>query len=40
MKEANEALADYKGRDENPPEKKVVQKATEAVACNRRPASP
>ncbi len=28
--EASEALANYKGRDENPPKKKVVQKATEA----------
>ena len=42
--EAKEALANYKGRDENPPEKKAVQKATEAVTCKkearRRPASP
>ena len=32
MQEAIEALANYKGRDENPLEKKAVQKATEAVA--------
>ena len=30
---ANEALANYKHRDENPPKKKAVQKATEAVTC-------
>ncbi len=29
--EANEALANYKGRDENLPKKKAMQKATEAV---------
>ena len=29
--EANEALANYKGRDKNPPKKKAVQKATEAI---------
>ena len=28
---ANEALANYKGRDETPPKKEAVQKATEAV---------
>ena len=32
LQEASEALANNKGRDENPPEKKAVQKATEAVA--------
>ena len=31
LAEANEALANYKGRDENPPEEKAVLKATEAV---------
>ncbi len=31
MSTVNEALANYGGRDENPPEKKVVQNATEAV---------
>ena len=29
---AIEALANYKGRDENPPEKKAVEKAQEVVA--------
>ena len=32
MTKANEALANYKGRDENPPKKKAVEKAQEAVA--------
>ena len=32
LTKANEALANYKGRDENPPEKKAVEKAQEAVA--------
>ena len=31
LQEATEALAHYKGNDENPPEKKAVQKANEAV---------
>ena len=30
---AKEALANYKGRDKNPPEKRAVQNATEAVTC-------
>ena len=33
--EANEALANYKNRDENPPEKKAVQKATKAATCKQ-----
>ena len=33
MTKAIEALANYKGRDENPPNKKAVEKAQEAVAC-------
>ena len=32
MTKATEALENYKGRDENSPIKKVVEKATEAVA--------
>jgi hypothetical protein len=32
---AIEAYGNYKGMDENPPEKKVVEKATEAVACEK-----
>ena len=32
LTKANEALANYKGRDENPPKKKAVEKAQEAVA--------
>ena len=32
MTKAIEAFANYKGRDENLPEKKVAEKATEAVA--------
>ena len=32
MTKATEALGNYKGRDENPPQKKAVEKATEAVA--------
>ena len=35
LAEANEALANYKGRDDSPPEKKAVQKATEAVTCKK-----
>ena len=32
MSKATEALTNYKGRDENSPKKKAVEKATEAVA--------
>ena len=32
MTRAIEAFGNYKGRDENPPKKKVVEKATEAIA--------
>ena len=32
MNKASEALENNKGRDKNSPEKKVVEKATEAVA--------
>ena len=32
MTMAIEAYGNYKGRDENPPEKKAVVKATEAIA--------
>ncbi len=32
---ASEALANYKGRDENPPKNKTVQKSTEAAACTK-----
>jgi len=32
---AIEAYGNYKGRDENPPEKKVVDKPTEAIACKK-----
>ena len=32
MTKASEAFEKYKGRDENPPKKKVVEKASEAVA--------
>ena len=35
LQEATEALANYEGRGENPPEKKTVQKATDAVACKQ-----
>ena len=31
MNTANEALANYEGKDENPPKKRAVQKTTEAV---------
>ena len=34
--EASEDLANYKGRNENPPKKKVVQKATEAVTHEQK----
>ena len=30
-----EAFGNYKGRDDNPPEKKAIEKATEAVACKK-----
>ena len=33
LTKATEALENYKGRDENSPENKAVEKATEAVAC-------
>ena len=32
LTKAIEAFGNYKGRDENPPNKKAVEKATEAVA--------
>jgi hypothetical protein len=32
LTKATEALTNYKGRDENSPKKKAVEKATEAVA--------
>ena len=32
LTKAIEAFGNYKGRDENPPEKKVVEKAAEAIA--------
>ena len=32
---ASESLAYYEGRDGNPPKKKAVQKATDAVACKK-----
>ena len=32
MNKATEAFGNYKERDENPPKKKVVENATEAVA--------
>ena len=32
LQQATEALANYKGWDENPPKKKVVQNATTAIA--------
>ncbi len=35
MTTAIEAYGNYKGRDENPPKKKDVAKATEAVACKK-----
>ena len=35
MTMAIEDYSNYKGRDENPPEKKAVEKATEAVACEK-----
>ncbi len=35
MQEATEALANYKGRDENPPKKKAVQRSTKAVTCEK-----
>ena len=34
LQRAWEAFANYKGIDENPPEKKVVQNATTAIAHN------
>ena len=34
--EASEALTNYKGRDDNPPEKKAVQKSTEAVTHKKK----
>jgi hypothetical protein len=30
---AIEAYGNYKGRGDNPPKKKAVEKATEAIAC-------
>ena len=33
MTKATEALENYKRRDENSPEKKAVEKASETVAC-------
>ena len=33
LTKASEAFKNYKGKDENPPEKKAVEKASEAVAC-------
>jgi hypothetical protein len=35
LTKATEAFGNYKGRDENPPKKKAVEKATEAVACEK-----
>ncbi len=35
LTKANEVFKNYKGKDENPPEKKAVEKASEAVACRR-----
>ena len=35
MTKATEAFGNYKGQDENPPKKKVVENATEAVACKK-----
>ncbi len=35
MIKASEALANYKGRNENPLPKKAIQKSTEAVACKK-----
>jgi len=37
---AIEAYGNYKGRDENPPKKKAVDKATKAIAMRRSPSSP
>ncbi len=34
MNKASEAFANYKGKDENPPKRKAVEKASEAVVCN------
>ena len=35
MTMAIEAFGNYKGRDENPPKKKEVEKAIEAIACEK-----
>ncbi len=40
LTKACEAFGNYMRRDENPPEKKAVDKATEAIARGRRPSSP
>ena len=37
LNKATEAFGNYKGRDDNPPKKKAVEKATETVAPRRRP---
>ncbi len=36
MTEAKTSLENYKGKDENLPPKKAVQKASEAVACKEK----
>ena len=38
--EANEALANYKGRDENPPRRKQYRKPVRLLPTKRRPVSP
>ena len=38
--EANEALANYKGRDENPPRRKQYRKPVRLLPTIRRPVSP
>ena len=35
LNKATEVFGNYKGRDENPPKTKAVEKTTEAVACTR-----
>ena len=40
LTKASETFGIYKGRDENPSEKKVVEKATEAVACKKEMIKP
>ena len=40
LQQATEALANYKGQDENPPKKKALQNATRLLPTSRRHTSP